>query len=246
MLPYSEWERLGAGGPSSCRRRGIVEALRAVKDDEELAKIRKAARDRRPRLRGADGRDVGRPQRARDRVAAARAAARPRRRRVSFDSIVASGANGALPHALRPTGSSSARRSSTVDWGVRVDGYCSDCTRTFSTGGLPDTLRRGLRGRASPRRSAPSTASRPGMTGVEADALAREPIEAAGFGEQLRPRARPRRRARGPRGAAALDRVDGHARAGQVVTIEPGSTSRASAACESRISPSSARTASRC
>ena len=29
----------------------------------------------------------------------------------------------------------------TVDWGVRVDGYCSDCTRTFSTGGLPTQLR---------------------------------------------------------------------------------------------------------
>ena len=37
--------------------------------------------------------------------------------------------------------SSSAGRSSTVDWGVRVDGYCSDCTRTFSTGRLPDRLR---------------------------------------------------------------------------------------------------------
>ena len=61
---------------------------------------------------------------------------------LSFPSIVASGPNGALPHA-HPTASIVEKNSLvTVDWGARVDGYNSDCTRTFSTGGtLPDRLR---------------------------------------------------------------------------------------------------------
>ena len=61
--------------------------------------------------------------------------------RRTFDSIVASGENGAKPHA-HPTDKIVERGTLvTVDWGVRVDGYCSDCTRTFSTGRLPDRLR---------------------------------------------------------------------------------------------------------
>ena len=53
---------------------------------------------------------------------------------LSFDSIVASGENGARPHG-HPTDKIVDRGTLvTVDWGVRVDGYCSDCTRTFSTG----------------------------------------------------------------------------------------------------------------
>jgi len=70
----------------------------------------------------------------------------------------------------------------TVDWGVRVDGYCSDCTRTFSTGRLPDRLREAYDVCLDAQQRAVA-AIKAGMTGVEADAVAREPIAAAGFGE---------------------------------------------------------------
>ena len=55
---------------------------------------------------------------------------------LSFDSIVASGPNGALPHG-RPTDRIIEKRELvTVDWGCGYDGYFSDCTRTVSTGGI--------------------------------------------------------------------------------------------------------------
>ncbi len=71
VLPYLEWERLAAGGAELVPTAGIVAALRAVKTADEIAKIGQAAADRRPRPRGADRRDVGRPQRARARLAPA-------------------------------------------------------------------------------------------------------------------------------------------------------------------------------
>jgi Xaa-Pro aminopeptidase len=71
-----------------------------------------------------------------------------------------------------------------VDWGVRVDGYCSDCTRTFSTGKLPDELRRAYDVCLDAQKRA-CAGLKAGLTGVEADALARAPITAAGFGENF-------------------------------------------------------------
>jgi len=100
---------------------------------------------------------------------------------LAFDSIVASGANGALPHAHPTDHIVEPRTLVTVDWGVRVDGYCSDCTRTFSTGSPPDRLREAYDVCLAAQISA-CDGIRAGITGVEADALAREPIEAAGFG----------------------------------------------------------------
>ena len=72
----------------------------------------------------------------------------------------------------------------TVDWGVRVDGYCSDCTRTFSTGRLPDRLREAYDVCLAAQKAA-CAGIEAGMTGIEADALAREPIRAAGFGDNF-------------------------------------------------------------
>ena len=61
---------------------------------------------------------------------------------LSFPPIVASGPRGALPHA-QPTGERiEPDVLVTIDWGAELDGYCSDCTRTFATGeGLPDWAR---------------------------------------------------------------------------------------------------------
>ncbi len=60
----------------------------------------------------------------------------------AFDTIVAAGANGARPHA--DSGERVIEQGTTVvvDAGAVLDGYCSDCTRTFATGELPDELQR--------------------------------------------------------------------------------------------------------
>src|SRR5438067_5364455 len=103
---------------------------------------------------------------------------------LAFDSIVASGPNGARPHA-HPTERIVERGTLvTVDWGVRIDGYCTDCTRTLSTGGLPAELRRAFDVCLDAQKRA-CAALVPGMTGVEADAVARDPITRAGFGENF-------------------------------------------------------------
>jgi Xaa-Pro aminopeptidase len=184
VLPYREWERLASGSAELVATAGIVDALRAVKDDEEVAKLQRAARIADRGLEALTAETwVGRSEREiawrlRELLHAHGADEQ------SFDSIVASGPNGALPHA-HPTDRIVERSELvTVDWGVRVDGYCSDCTRTFSTGGISGTLREiyNVTLEAQQRAVANITA---GMTGVEADALARDPITDAGYGENF-------------------------------------------------------------
>ena len=69
-----------------------------------------------------------------------------------------------------------------IDAAARIGGYCTDCTRTFATGPLPERLQEAyavcLRGQ-----EAGLEAARAGTTGIDADAAARNVIEAAGFGE---------------------------------------------------------------
>ena len=54
----------------------------------------------------------------------------------SFPAIVAAGLNGARPHAVPREVAIPGDTLVVVDTGARVDGYCSDCTRTFGTGSL--------------------------------------------------------------------------------------------------------------
>jgi Xaa-Pro aminopeptidase len=69
----------------------------------------------------------------------------------------------------------------TVDAGCVVDGYCSDCTRTFAVGAVSDRLA-DLYALCLEAQLAGLAAVGPGVTGVEADAASRAPIEAAGLG----------------------------------------------------------------
>jgi Xaa-Pro aminopeptidase len=200
---------------------GAVEALRAVKDAGEIARIRAAAElaDAVYAMLRSDGL-VGRTERA---VALA---IENEMRRLgaegpSFDSIVASAERGALPHA-QPTDAEIPRGTLvTLDIGARLDGYCSDCTRTWATGELPDDLAEAytLVERAQ---VAALEAVRPGPEGRELDAVARDIIDAAGHGEHfghglghgvgMEVHEAPRL------ARTAEDRLA----AGQVVTVEPG------------------------
>jgi Xaa-Pro aminopeptidase len=99
----------------------------------------------------------------------------------AFQSIVASGPRSALPHAH-----SSARELASgdfllMDFGAVVDGYCSDLTRTVVVGTASEEHRSVYDiVRVANERGAAGV--RAGMTGRDADALARDYIEAAGFG----------------------------------------------------------------
>jgi Xaa-Pro aminopeptidase len=180
-LPYAEWERLAAGKAKLTPTTGIVAAIRAVKESEEIAKLQRASKIADRGLEALTAETwVGRSEREvawrlRELLHAHGADD------LSFDSIVASGPNGAMPHA-HPTERIIERGTLvTVDWGARVDGYYSDCTRTFSTGRLPDRLREAYDVCLAAQKRACANI-KAGMTGVEADELAREPITDAGFG----------------------------------------------------------------
>jgi Xaa-Pro aminopeptidase len=182
VLPFVEWERLQSGRAKLVPTHGLVDEVRAVKDAEEVAKIGRSAKIADRGLEALTAETwIGRSERElawrlRELLHAHGAD------ELSFDSIVASGENGARPHG-HPTDKIVDRGTLvTVDWGVRVDGYCSDCTRTFSTGRLPDRLREAYDACLDAQQHACANI-KAGLTGVEADALARDRIEAAGFGE---------------------------------------------------------------
>jgi Xaa-Pro aminopeptidase len=183
-VTYSSWETLSAGGLELVPRRGIVEALRAVKDQRELDAIRRAgAITSEAYARFADEPFIGRTERKLawrlEELFHELGADAP-----AFETIVASGENSARPHA-RPTDREvGAGETVVIDAGVIVDGYCSDCTRTFATGPLPDELTAAYEA-CLEGQLAGLEAVRSGTTGVEADAAAREKIEAAGLGEKF-------------------------------------------------------------
>jgi Xaa-Pro aminopeptidase len=100
---------------------------------------------------------------------------------VAFPPIVAAGANGALPHADPGSRTIEAGQAVVVDAAAKVDGYCSDCTRTFATGPLPDDLARSYEA-CLDGQLAGLAATRAGRSGRDVDAVARDVIGEAGFG----------------------------------------------------------------
>jgi Xaa-Pro aminopeptidase len=98
---------------------------------------------------------------------------------VSFTPIVGSGPNAALPHHHPGDRVLGAGETLVVDLGAKVDGYCSDCTRTFATGELPEALREAY----AVCQTAQATALAEVRAGADSralDAIARMEIEEAG------------------------------------------------------------------
>lgn len=212
LLP-GEVEPVAAGG--------LVERLRMIKDPGELDKIRAAAALADRALTEVLERGlVGRTERdvAIDLVftmmkLGAEAAA--------FEPIVAAGPHGALPHADPRDVAIPAGTLVVIDWGAQLDGYASDCTRTFATGEL-DPRDREIYATVLAAQEAALAAVRPGPLGREVDAVAREIIDAAGHAEHfghglghavgLEVHEEPRL---SKQGTTALE-------PGMVVTVEPG------------------------
>ena len=139
----------------------------------------------------------------------------------SFPSIVASGPHGALPHAQPRDVPIPAGTFVTIDWGAVLDGYASDCTRTFATGDV-DPRDRVVYDLVLQAQREALDAVRPGPLGKEVDAVARAIIDGAGHAEHfghglghgvgLEVHEGPRLSKQGDTALAA----------GHVVTVEPG------------------------
>jgi Xaa-Pro aminopeptidase len=163
---------------------GMVERLRAVKEPAEVASMRQAAGLADDALRWLLERGlVGRTERA---VALA---LEQRIRSLgaedpSFPAIVAGGAHGALPHASPRDVEISGGELVVIDWGARVDGYNSDCTRTVAAGAAGEEAA-SVYGVVLEAQLAGVSAVRPGAGGREVDSAARSVIDAAGLGERF-------------------------------------------------------------
>jgi Xaa-Pro aminopeptidase len=199
---------------------GLVEELRAVKDAEELTAIRAAT-------------EIA--DRAYDELRSAGLAGRTEREvarsivrfledsgadEVSFPPIVAAGENGALPHAVPRDVVIPSGTLVVVDLGARLDGYCSDCTRTFATGPLSDSQVEAYEAVQTAQRLALDEV-RSGMECKEVDADAREVVESRlgiafehglGHGVGLEVHEAPR----------LARTAEGSLESGNVVTVEPG------------------------
>jgi Xaa-Pro aminopeptidase len=222
-VTYAGYEALATGGATLVPTHGTVEVLRAVKEQDELDALRSAsALSDRVFAELADERFVGRTEKDlaawidhRFRELGADGS--------SFPTIVGGGPNGALPHHHPSDRAIGPNEAVVVDFGCLLDGYCSDCTRTFATGTLPDELAQAYAVclDAQERSLAAVLA---GARCLDVDLVAREIVDATAFAglfahglghgvgmdiheaPSLRPEAPP---------TAVLE-------AGNVVTVEPG------------------------
>lgn len=102
----------------------------------------------------------------------------------SFPTIVATGANSSLPH-YRPSEAIVQRDQPLLfDWGAIVKGYCSDLTRTLLIGRVSDRIKK-IYNVVLDAQQAAIAFLRPGVTTIQADRVARDVIEKAGFGKQF-------------------------------------------------------------
>jgi Xaa-Pro aminopeptidase len=180
---YRRLRRLYAGPLRDVRQ--SVTLLRAVKDEAEVALLRRAAAVTDEALQSVVARGlVGRAERE---VAWDLQAEYHRlgAEGEAFAAIVAAGEHGAQAHALPGERVIRAGDLVVIDTGARVDGYCSDITRTFAAGEPSRELRR-IYEVVLAAQLAGLAAVRAGAHGrTDVDAAARTVIEEAGFGERF-------------------------------------------------------------
>ncbi|HXR59690.1 MAG TPA: Xaa-Pro peptidase family protein [Solirubrobacterales bacterium] len=199
---------------------GRVEELRRVKDEDELAAIEEAAKladeawcwSLEQGFAGRTERDVARALEARIRELGGDP---------SFPAIVAAGPNGAQPHA--EPGEREIGRDELVvfDMGARVDGYCSDGTRTFATGD-PGEEGRAVYEVVREAQGASLEAIKPGVRGEDVDKVARGVIDAAGHGDRFGHGLGHGVGLELHEGPRLSPRSDDVLAPGEVVTVEPG------------------------
>jgi Xaa-Pro aminopeptidase len=221
FVSYSGYETLHAGTVEPIPRSGLVETLRAVKDEEELKLIKHACEIAdRVFERLIEERFVGRTERDlawtieqffHDEGAEG----------LAFETIVASGPNAARPHGRATDREIQRGETVIVDTGCTVKGYASDYTRTFTTGSIRGDLREAYIVVLAAQQAG-LDALRAGATGIAADAAARQLVDGTpfagmfghglGHGLGLEVHEAPRLSAESSNTLAA----------GNVVTVEPG------------------------
>jgi Xaa-Pro aminopeptidase len=179
-LTVARFKTLRSGGASLVPSRGLVEELRAIKDSGELERIRRAAEVTNEAYRRlasepfAGRREVDLVWRMRELFHELGAEEQ------AFPTIVASGPNGAFPHAEPGERIVQEGDFILVDAGAVVDGYCADCTRTFACGEPPAELWRAY-DVCLAAQEAGVAAVRAGALAREVDAVARNLIDAGEF-----------------------------------------------------------------
>jgi Xaa-Pro aminopeptidase len=200
---------------------GLPERLRAVKGPEEIARMREAtaladAAFERVVAEGLAGRTEREVVLALE-VEMRRAGAQ----RPSFETIVAAGPHGALPHASPREIEIPRGELVVIDWGAELDGYCSDCTRTVATGD-PGEQAKEIYAVVLQAQLAGLRAVHAGAAGSGVDSVSRDLIAAAGHGEHF---------GHGLGHGVGLEiheapwlsqSYDGTIEDGNVVTVEPG------------------------
>jgi Xaa-Pro aminopeptidase len=163
--------------------KGLIEDLRLIKDESEIALMRRAARItddgveflRRTLRPGMTEREAAWELEAYMRTHGAD--------KIAFDLIVASGPGGAEPHHHAGSRVIEAGEPIVLDLGARVNGYNSDLTRTLCLGQPKDDRFMEIYSIVLRAQDAALNGIRAGMTGIEADKLARDVIVAAGYGD---------------------------------------------------------------
>jgi Xaa-Pro aminopeptidase len=180
-LPHALYRALVDAGVDAQPTSGLVEGLRAVKDDDEIEKTRRAsalsdevfAALARERFSGRSERELAWWIERSFREGGASG--------VSFEAVVGAGATAASPHAVPGDEPIRPGVLVVVDAGCVLDGYCSDCTRTFAVGEISDRLQE-LYALCLEAQLAGLAAVAPGVAGADADAASRRLIEEAGLG----------------------------------------------------------------
>ncbi len=163
---------------------GVLATLRSVKDDAEVAFIKRAVSIQEAALKavlpsikpGVRELDIAAEL---EFEMKSRGSVKP-----AFDTIVAIGPNAARAHAVPGVSKLPKNGTVLIDWGARAAGYCSDMTRTFALGKwhplLADVYKLVLEAH-----HAALHAARPGITGQQLDAVARAVIEKSGYGPRF-------------------------------------------------------------
>ncbi len=171
-------------GPSLVKTSDLVDGLRATKYEDEMDLLVRAIEITDEALEEVtDSLEVGVTEREvaweleksmRERGAEA----------LAFETIVAAGPNGALPHHSPSDRAIGEGEPLVIDMGAKYEGYCADLTRTVLIG-EPDEMFRKVYGTVLRAQLEAEERVRSGMTGTEVDAIARDVIAEAGYGDHF-------------------------------------------------------------
>lgn len=184
LITYNEYQALNTDEVQLSSIEGVIETIRMIKDDFEIKQIQKAAdivdetyehilKWVKP---GMTENEVNNEMEMFMRSKGATCS--------SFDTIVASGHRGALPHGVASNKVIEEEDMITLDFGALYEGYVSDITRTFAIGEPKEEMKK-IYNIVLESQLAALEQIKPGMTGKEADSIARDIISSYGYGEQF-------------------------------------------------------------